>query len=89
LQNYQIQYANLTKPTGRYNSAHGAAVNTLQQRYVSTALENGQYFNPAGFETFEEYLERGPYFHESFVKSADNLATRVHVTANYGDLAAL
>ena len=29
-------------------------------------------------------MERGPIFHETFVKSADNLATRVHVVGQYG-----
>lgn len=84
---YQLTYGNITKPTVKFvtnyvNPANAAAVgtNTMQQRYVNTALESGQYFNPAGFESFPVYMERGPYYHESFVKSADNLATNVHVT---------
>lgn len=86
LRNYQIQYGNLTKPTVRYDSNFGAAINTLHQRYIGNALETGQYFNESGFETFEEYLERGCYVHESFIKSADNLATRAQITASYGNL---
>ena len=87
LQSYQIQYANMTKPTVRYSSLHSATTDTLQQRYINCALESGQFFNPSGFESYEQYLERGPYLHESFVKAADNLATRVQVVANYGDIA--
>lgn len=80
---YQIEYAGMTKPTVRYSSDYSPGVMTIQQRYINSALESGQYFNPSGFETLNEYLERGPFFHESFVKSADNLATRAHVVANY------
>lgn len=92
IQNYQIEYASMTKPTVRYASAYspaavaGLASNTLQQRYITSALESGQYFNPAGFEKFDEYLARGPFLHDSFVKSADNLATRLHLTATWQNL---
>ena len=73
----------MTKPTIRIDSDYKVTVNTLYQRYVSTALESGQFFNLTGCETFEEWCERGPIFHEIFIKSADNLATRLHVVANY------
>jgi len=83
IQSYQIEYAGMTKPTVRYTSSYAAGALTIQQRYINSALESGQYFNPSGFESLNEYLERGPFFHESFVKSADNLATRVHIVAQY------
>lgn len=87
IKDYQIQYANMTKPTVRYSSNHNPNVDSLQQRYVNCALESGQFFNPAGFESYEQWLERGPYMHESFIKAADNLATRVQVVANYENIA--
>lgn len=83
IQSYQVEYAGMTKPTVRYTSSYDSNVLTLQQRYINSALESGQYFNPSGFETLNEYLERGPFFHESFIKSADNLATRAHIVAQY------
>lgn len=86
LRNYQIQYANMTKPTVRYDSLYDTTKDTLQQRYINCALESGQFFNPAGFESYADYLERGPFLHESFVKAADNLATRVHVVASYDSI---
>jgi hypothetical protein len=86
LRNYQIQYANITKPSVRFESNFNGDTNLLQQRYITSALESGQYFNPAGFETFAEYMERGPYVHESFVKSADNLATRAQIVASFGQI---
>jgi hypothetical protein len=88
LQSYQIQYANMTKPVTRYDSTHTDLVDTLQQRYVNCALESGMFFNPAGFESYEQWLERGPYLHESFIKAADNLATRVQIVAKYLDITA-
>jgi hypothetical protein len=86
LRNYQIQYANITKPSVRFESNFGASTNLLQQRYITSALESGQYFNPAGFESYSDYMERGPYIHESFVKSADNLATRAQIVASFGQI---
>ena len=83
LQSYQIQYANITKPTVMYDSKYSATENTLQQRYINTALETGGFFNDSGFETYEEWLERGPLIHETFIKAADNLATRAQVQLNY------
>ena len=84
LQNYQIEYGNMTKPTIRFESKFDDTTQQLYQRYIQTALESGQYFQLTGAETFEEWMERGPIFHETFVKSADNLATRVHVVGQYG-----
>ena len=86
LHDYQIEYANMTKPTIRIDSDYSDIKNTMYQRYVSTALESGQFFNLTGCETFEEWCERGPIFHETFIKSADNLATRLHVVANYSEI---
>lgn len=85
IKDYQIEYAGMTKPTVRYKSDYGTNTLTIQQRYINSALESGQYFNPAGFETMNDYLERGPILHESFIKSADNLATRCHIAATYGN----
>ena len=83
LVDYQIEYGGMTKPTVRYKSTYSANNLGIQQRYINSALESGQYFNPAGFESFNEYLERGPFMHETFMKSADNLATRAHIAASY------
>ena len=86
LRNYQIEYGNMTKPTIRFESKFDNTTQQLYQRYIQTALESGQYFQLTGAETFEEWMERGPIFHETFVKSADNLATRVHVVGQYGSV---
>jgi hypothetical protein len=88
LMNYQIQYGNLTKPTIAYESTYSSTSNTLQQRYINTMLESGQFFSEAGGETFNQWLERGPLIHETFVKAADNLATRAQIQANYAQLSA-
>ena len=85
LDDYQIEYAGMIKPTVRYKSEYNDDKNKLQQRYINSALESGQYFNPSGFESYLEYTERGPFLHETFIKSADNLATRVHVSASWKD----
>jgi hypothetical protein len=84
LRDYQIEYANMTKPVIRVDSQYVAGSNPMYQRYISTALESGQFFQLTGCETFEEWVERGPIFHETFIKSADNLSTRLHVVATYG-----
>jgi hypothetical protein len=86
MHDYQIEYANMTKPTIRIDSVYSDTKNSMYQRYVSTALESGQFFQLTGCETFEEWCERGPIFHETFIKSADNLATRLHVVANYSEI---
>ena len=86
LKNYQIEYANMTKPTIRIESNYVGGINDMYQRYVQTALESGSFFNMVGCESFAEWVERGPIFHESFNKSAENLSTRAHVVATYGPI---
>ena len=86
LNDYQIEYGGMTKPPIRINSRFDNTNQQLYQRYINTALESGQFFQLTGTETFEEHCERGPIFLETFMKSADNLATRCHVMANYAPM---
>ena len=86
LRDYQIEYGNMTKPTIRLDSRFTPTDQLMFQRYVQSSLESGQFFELTGTETFEEWCERGPIFYETFMKSADNLATRLHVVANFGPM---
>ena len=83
LRDSQISYANQTKPPTRVNSLHTTAVDELHQRYISTMIQSGLFFRPSGAETYAEYLERGVLVYENFLKSSDNMATRLNVIANY------
>ena len=83
LRDYQISYANQTKPPTRVNSLHTPNVDELHQRYISTMIQSGLFFRPSGAETYAEYLERGVLVYENFLKSSDNMATRLNVIANY------
>lgn len=88
LRDYQISYANQTKPPTRVNSLHTEAVDELHQRYISTMIQSGLFFRPSGAETYAEYLERGVLVYENFLKSSDNMATRLNVIANYDRISA-
>lgn len=80
LTSFQVQYAgkNLPRVTADpvYDSDTGKF---FQQLYNDTYIYNGMFFDSAGPESFEEYVNRGPYMYLPFPKDADNEDTRVTI----------
>lgn len=76
-----ISYANMQKPqpdaNPEYNEATG--VDRLGERYHETLLESGLWWNPAGAESYDDFLKRGLLMLFSFPKSGDDSSTRVQV----------
>jgi len=91
LQNVQISYAGMTRPTVNWtnqaftydNTIAGAtSTNELQQRYIDTISETGMLYNVGGVESFESYLKRGLYVYYKFLKSESNKATDLQLSCN-------
>ena len=60
----------------------------MQQRYRDTYNELGLDTNALGCETYEDYLQRGPIYHYSFIRDVDSRATDVSVSTTFNGLAA-
>ena len=89
LSRFFISYANMQKPQPdadpQYDSTANARKNRIAQRYNETQLESAQYFNPAGCETYQEWLARGLYMLYNFPKSGEDSSTRVQVNSEFGN----
>ena len=93
LQNIQITYANISRPSINWTNAEFTEDNTvaasnstnqLQQRYFDTITESGMIHNVGGVESFEDYLERGVMVYYKYLKDANNQgATDVQLSANF------
>ena len=84
----QVEYANQTKPNPIADPAFfvGASNNDfLEQRYGDTYLYNGMYFDEAGAESKDQWLNRGPYYYLPFPKDATSKDTRVIVRYGFED----
>jgi len=93
----QITYANVTKPSTKWSSefdpidqniGNATSSNLMVQRYHDTLAESGLGSNPAGCETLNEYLKRGPIYYYSFERDASNMATQVQLQINFSTLEA-
>jgi hypothetical protein len=87
LANLQLTYANKTVPSVNWESDYGAGLNQLQQRYINTQLESGQMWNDGG-ETFKEWLERGPLYHQGFERDSEDRSTNLQINVKYNTIAA-
>ncbi len=97
LESLQISYANQVKPATRWTSAFtgllgtagNPSINELQQRYNDSFMEAGTLMDPAGCESFEDFIKRGPFYYFSFERDSADKSTQVQVAAkiNFTDLA--
>jgi len=88
LTSLQLTYANTTKPSTRWSSAYGTGVNEIQQRYHDSLGESGLLTSSGGSESLEEFLERGPYYHYSFTRDAEDHSTQVQLSTTFSTLEA-
>jgi hypothetical protein len=83
LQAVQITYNNTSKPSTKWSSKFTTTINELQHRYVESLNETGMYLNPAGAESFEDYMKRGPLVTYSFARDRESQATQVQLQMDY------
>ena len=83
----QVDFASQSKPPqqpdmtfANPDDAVADLNNYMTRRYTDTYMYNGLMFDPAGPESFHEWLsERGPYYYLPFPKDADDDSTQVIV----------
>jgi len=86
-----LTYAHQQKPApdfdGRFGGAQGNANNSqanfLQHRYVDSLMQADMYHSEGGPESFEQWIERGPYYHFRWPKDAMENSTRVNVNFKF------
>ena len=57
----------------------------MQQYYRDSYSESGL-STADGAETYYDFLQRGPFYHYTFAKDVNNLATEVSITTNFTGL---
>lgn len=99
LQNIQLTYGGITKPSTNWmseykysQSANGPpprltaganAILALQQRYHDTYAESGLDMEFGGCETFADWLRRGPFYYFSFDRDVSAVDTDVQVNLTF------
>lgn len=86
LKSLQITYANMTKPSTRWDSEFGPGVNRFQQRYLDDLIETRLIESDGGAETFGEWLQRGPYYFYGFNRDRDDKSTQVQISTEFSFL---
>jgi hypothetical protein len=91
LQNIQLNYASITKPSTNWKSVYQSSTTSnagaltrsstleLQQRYHDTYEESGLEVELGGMETLTEWLRRGPFYHFTFARDVNNKSTEVQL----------
>jgi len=83
----QITYANQTKPQTRWTSGmlSGATrSDLLVQLYTQSLMETGRYRDPAGAESMDQWMQRGPLYAWNFERDSEDRSTEVQTQVTYG-----
>ena len=81
----QLTFGNVTKPTNNFSSAFiGTSGKFITQRWLEASINSGQY--ELSCEPLEDYLVRGPLYHFSFIRDAENRSTECQAQLQYGGL---
>lgn len=80
LENIQITYANVSKPSTNWSSKFSNTENYLTQRYLDTQSESGLIFNEGGGEDFLQWKERGVLVFYRYLRDRSDRST--HCTVN-------
>ena len=83
LKSLQITYANMTKPSTRWDSEFKDGTNKFQQRYIDDLTECRLIESDGGAESFGEWLQRGPYYFYSFNRDREDKSTQVQLSAQF------
>ena len=83
LKSLQITYANMTKPSTRWDSEFKDGTNKFQQRYIDDLTECRLIESDGGAESFGEWLQRGPYYFYSFNRDREDISTQVQLSAQF------
>ena len=86
LENIQITYSNVSKPSTNWSSKFSDTENYLTQRYLDCVSESGLVFNDGGCETFEEYTERGAIVFYRFLRDRSDRSTHCTVNVKHTNL---
>ena len=55
----------------------------MTQRWVDSLLQTGSYHTEGGAESFNDWIQRGPFFHFVWPKDAKERGTRVNVSFKF------
>ncbi len=93
LQNIQLNYASITKPSTNWSSKYQSSTSggapvaltrsstlELQQRYHDSFEESGLELELGGMESLTDWLRRGPFYHFTFARDVNNKSTEVQLT---------
>ena len=88
LQKIQVSYAGINKPTTQWDSFFGGGLNRLQQRFHDSYRELGLDVDALGCEEYQDYSQRGAFYHYSFIRDVNSRATEISVSTTFNGLSA-
>lgn len=75
IRTYDFNYANQRQPRDTIDVEYSTTINHYNKIYKDNLVYNGQYLGMYGVETFDEFMQRGPYVRLPFLKSGGNTDT--------------
>jgi len=80
----QVTYGSVSKPSTLYSSEYSDNDNRMVQRWLSSQYHSKKINNQGGTEAFNEWMDRGPYYHFDFQRDKMDSSTYVNVQISFG-----
>lgn len=83
LKSIQVTYGSVSKPSTLYESEYTSSKNLMIQRWVQSQYHSKKLNNPGGCENFNNFMDRGAYYHFDFQRDKMDTSTYVNIQINY------
>ena len=84
LRQFQMTYANISKPSTDWSTELGDGKNYMIQRYYDTLSNAGLTLESGGTETFADWLSRGGLYFYTWLRDSSDRSTHLQIRTSYG-----
>lgn len=84
LRQFQMTYANISKPSTDWSTELGDGKNYMIQRYYDTLSNAGLTLESGGTETFTDWLSRGGLYFYTWLRDSSDRSTHLQIRTSYG-----
>ena len=86
MEQIQLTYGNVSKPSTKWSSDFTANANLMTQRYLTTQINSGRVWSEGGAESFDQWLERGALVHWDFTRDMNDRSSHLQIQIKYDNI---
>lgn len=86
LEQIQLTYGNVSKPSTKWSSSFSPNSNLMTQRYLTTQINSGRIWSEGGAESFDQWLERGAIYTYDFTRDMNDRSSHLQLAIKFSSI---